>query len=498
MTKPKARSDLFARIPAGFVRSVLRGHGALGLAFAALIYVVCLSGSLAVFADEFRHWESASAPDVTSVDSGAIQRALEEATGRAGPGLEHVYIMLPSDDLPQLRVQTDAKEDRTFLADQSGNLIEGASFAWTDFLLDLHITLHLPQTWGVFLVGLVGVALLSSLISGILAHPRILRDAFHLRLGGSRRLQEADLHNRLGVWALPFHLIIALTGALLGLTTIIVGVLGMAMFNGDSGKVYELFFPKTPAEDARAAPVLDLRPMMARLPSDIGKLESVFIEHPTEMGAAALFNVRRPDRLAGVDGFTFDRDGRLIEHIDSSANNLGGDVLNSLGVLHFGWYGGLLVKLAYLLLGFGLTYLTASGVQIWLARRRDKGRPAPRWESLWAASVWGQPAGLAAAASLAIASRNTTAAIAAWLFVIILFAIAAFVTERRHVALTGQIIISVLLILTVVVQFARAGLTAIASAAPLFLNVVFAVTAVIMLGRILRASISRSGATSAG
>ena len=81
---------------------------------------------------------------------------------------------------------------------------------------------------GGILVGLIGVALLSSLISGILAHPRIFRDAFHLRLGGSKRLQEADFHNRLGVWALPFHIIISLTGAFLGLTTIIVGVLGMA------------------------------------------------------------------------------------------------------------------------------------------------------------------------------------------------------------------------------------------------------------------------------
>ena len=48
-------------------------------------------------------------------------------------------------------------------------------------------------------------------------HPRVLRDAFHLRLGGSRRLQEADLHNRLGIWALPFHFTLALTGALCAL-----------------------------------------------------------------------------------------------------------------------------------------------------------------------------------------------------------------------------------------------------------------------------------------
>ena len=38
---------------------------ALGLAFAALIYVVCLSGTLTVFLYEFQRWEQPDAPRVT-------------------------------------------------------------------------------------------------------------------------------------------------------------------------------------------------------------------------------------------------------------------------------------------------------------------------------------------------------------------------------------------------------------------------------------------------
>jgi hypothetical protein len=34
-----------------------------------------------------------------------------------------------------------------------------------------------------------------------MAHPRIFKDAFRLRIGGSVRLEQADLHNRLSVWA---------------------------------------------------------------------------------------------------------------------------------------------------------------------------------------------------------------------------------------------------------------------------------------------------------
>ena len=42
----------------GTVRAVLDGHGILGLAFAALIYLVCLTGTLAVFAGDIARWEA--------------------------------------------------------------------------------------------------------------------------------------------------------------------------------------------------------------------------------------------------------------------------------------------------------------------------------------------------------------------------------------------------------------------------------------------------------
>ena len=111
----------------------------------------------------------------------------------------------------------DTGVEGDWLADQDGNLVARLEAPFSEFLVHLHTHLHLPATWGLFIVGLTVVALLSSLVSGLLSHPRIFKDAFALRWGGSRRLQEADLHNRLGVWGLPFHIVVTLTGTLLGL-----------------------------------------------------------------------------------------------------------------------------------------------------------------------------------------------------------------------------------------------------------------------------------------
>ena len=450
--KPVKKKDLMARIPAGFVRAVLRGHSSLGLAFAALIYLICLSGSIAVFAHEFQRWESAAAPQVTAVTPDAVQTAFEGAIAAGGKGVEHVYITLPTPDFPRLLLHVDAAEDREFLADAAGKLVPGKDFVWTEFITRLHINLHLPRTWGGFLVGLIGVALLSSLISGILAHPRIFRDAFHLRLGGSKRLQEADLHNRLGVWALPFHIIISLTGAFLGLTTIIVGVLGMAMFNGDVNKVYALFIPAPPVDDPRPAPVLDLRPMFAKLPRDGGRLTYIFTEHPTEMGGAALFNVKRANRIGGTDGYAFRRDATIYSTEKSAENNLGEDLLGGMGQLHFGWFGGGVVKIVYGALGLGLTYLAASGVNIWLARRRDKGRPAPGWERAWSATVWGQPAGIAAAALTSLFAASLTPVILLWLIVAFLLLLLALRLDADRLAIIARVLTGLFLLSTAVVH----------------------------------------------
>lgn len=198
------------------VRAVLSGHSILGIAFAAILYLVCLTGSLSVFAQDLERWEQPDAPVLATVSDAAVARAVAMVAPRLGAG-DPLYVQLPSSDMPRLTLTTHhGEEGHNWLADAGGGIIGEARSPWTDFLTALHIQLHLPDSWGRFIVGLAGVALVSSLIWGVLSHPRIVRDAFHLRLGGARRLQEADIHNRIGVWALPFHLAVSLTGALLG------------------------------------------------------------------------------------------------------------------------------------------------------------------------------------------------------------------------------------------------------------------------------------------
>lgn len=448
------------------VRAVLSGHSVLGIAFAAVIYLVCLTGALCVFQQDLTLWEQPGLPRVASVSDAAVVHAVEQVAPKVGN--ETLYVAFPDADMPRLRLTMDnGREEHNWIADAQGHIAGEVATPWTEFLTTLHIQLHLPRSWGGFIVGLTGVALLSSLISGILSHPRVLRDAFHLRLGGSRRLQEADWHNRLGVWALPFHTLVSLTGALLGLSTIIVGALAMLLYRGDTEKVYAMLLLPKPSVDARAAPLPDIGAMLAtahaRAPQ--ANPHMMIITHAGRRDASVSLSEERPGLLAAQDSFVFDADGRIIQEKHPGGLTLGEQILGSLGTLHFGWFGGVAVRIAYGLLGIALCVVTASGIHVWLARRRDKGRAAPHWERVWASILWGQPAILALTAVVGVAAPEMVEPVATWLWLGLTIAsvTAAAVLARLTDAGIRNMLRGAtggLLVVTVLVHLTRHGVSA--------------------------------------
>lgn len=404
-----------------FVRAMLAGHSALGLAFAALIYIVCLSGTITVFMAELQRWEQ---PNTPIIDGRATPEAMANAVrnGHAQAVKDNaahdLFVMGPGTTSPRMTVNYHDHEtgvDGSWVADAEGNLVARLAAPWAEFVANLHMHLHLPRTWGLFLVGLTGVALLSSLISGVLSHPRLFKDAFYFRRGGSYRLQEADVHNRLGVWGLPFHVVVSLSGALLGLSTLIVGVLALAAYDGDSDKAFAEILGPRPSEDETAAPVPDLVPMITQVKANHpdAVLASVHIAHIAHAGQIVTVSMRSPGHLPFGNPYIFDGAGKAIGDGGLERGSVGQQILGVLQPLHFGWFGGMPIKLAYGILGLALTVVTHTGVTIWLARRRDKGRPVPGWERIWAAVGWSQPL---AFATTAIAGLTLAGNLLLWIY----------------------------------------------------------------------------------
>lgn len=482
----------------GFVRNMLAGHSALGIAFAALIYIVCFSGTVLVFLNELRRWEQPDAPVITApMDPRAIADALVaiHAQARAEDAAHDVVLIGPTGISPRFHASyhDDDGTEAEWILDDEGLLAAPLEAPWSQFVADLHIALHLPRTWGLLLVGLTGVALLSSLISGILSHPRIFKDAFALRWGGARRLQEADLHNRLGVWGLPFHVAVSLTGALLGLSTLIIGVLAFAAYEGNTEKAFAAIIGPMAGTDSSPAPVPDMAAMIRRVQESApaARFVSAHIQHIGTMGQVVHLGMKTPGYLPIANTYYFDGAGRMLGEGGLERGSVGQQILGALQPLHFGWFGGLPVKIAYAILGLALTIVSFNGVTIWLVRRRDKGRAAPRLERVWTAIGWSQPIAFGATAIAALAGTEVSLPAVYALAVLATFA-PAFLAGSDRRAATLLRLASALVLCAVVAVHALAWTGQVSDPAAHYVNAVLVLAALTLVSPLARGR-SRAG-----
>ncbi|PEQ12692.1 hypothetical protein B2G71_10320 [Novosphingobium sp. PC22D] len=398
--------------PTGYRRLIaqaLRAHSLLGLVLGALIYQVCLTGTVSMLAPEWKRWEQPGAPRVEAADPQAFAAALAAGIEQARDPDATVMVFGPTDELARMRVRVPGTLHGWTNAD--GVPVAPATTPWTTFLVSLHDSLHLPFPWGRLLIAVSGVALLAAVGTGVMAHGRIFRDAFRLRLGGSKRLEAADLHNRMSVWALPFHAGIALTGAALALMAFAWPLLAQ-LSPGEGGARAELFAPPAAAVRHGAEPYPDIAAMVRAVERKAApaRVNFLLVQRAGRRDRSIEIGTDAPYDLANGEAWYPVGDGRQFIKAGFTDGSTGKQLQAALYPLHVGKFGGLAMRLLYVLLGFALCWITATGMTIWFERRQAKGLHSPRLERLWIAVLWGQPAALAGSALAAAIWPNSAAA----------------------------------------------------------------------------------------
>ncbi len=380
------------------VRRALSAHSGVGLAIGALMYLLCLTGALVVFFDEFERWEQPAVAEDTTYTAAQLEAAAASFLAAVPQVPETVYLVLPSESMPRLHV---AAGDTEWFVAADGSLAGGLAAPWTGLLQALHIHLHLPYVPGLILVGVLGVMLCSLIVSGLLAHPSLIRDAFRWRRGGQGALGEVDLHNRLSVWGLPFHLMIAVTGAFLGLVSVFYAGAAYVYEGGDRDAVLAQMYGAD-AEVASPADVpFDIGRALDNLAAVAPAVEPMYValQQPGQPGQHLEIAASLPERLVYSEIYRFSPAGEYLGDQALASGPVGRQLAYSAYRLHFGHFAGMPVKLLYGLMGLALTVVSASGVNVYLAKRRRRGLA----NDLWVAVVWGSPLALALAAVAALA-----------------------------------------------------------------------------------------------
>ena len=385
--------------PARVDRS-LSAHSVMGLVLSAILYVVCVSGTLAVFEDEFGWWERPAMPMVTEVTPEAAQMAAQQVMA-AQPDTTHLYLYMPRDNWPRFVAGGD---DGIETMNAAGEPVGDYESPWNSFLIELHYYLSLPHSFGMIIVAITGVMLLAMTVSGLLAHPRIFRDAFRLKRAGQPRLVQADLHNRLSVWTAPFHIAVAATGAMIGLFVVVALVLAQTSYDGDTRALSNSIFGEEGEPDMTPADLPDVSAALsAFLEQDHGHHPFMIIVHdPMTAGQHVEVFADHENRLIYGETYEFTADGAYVGHGGYSDGELGRQMAYSVYRLHFGDFGGVAMKLAYFVLGVILCMIIASGLNIYFLKRAEQGKPQPRLAASWSACVWGVPALMVIALGLAL------------------------------------------------------------------------------------------------
>jgi len=400
-----------------FVRRMIDSHSVLGLGLAALIYIVSITGAFTIFLPEISLWENRGVATAQSITPEIAAKAAENAEARLEPGNEILNVVLYAPDEFQnyatvrLNQRPDPQSDLTstdWIVDPAtGDLLGEIEAPYAHFIEDLHTALHLPNPWGRYLVGLVGVVMFTLILSGIFAHPTIVKDAFKLRLDRNARLAWTDMHNRLSVWGLPYHLVLTFTGAFLGVAGITVSALAFVAFEGDVEKAVSAINGPQAIEGAPPmesspnyaamlrnsdAPDRNFALMVASNPKDSGQTTSIVY------GEDGILSMRSSD--------IYRNSGEFLEKFGGKGSEAGARIFGAIQPLHYGTFGGYPIKLLYFVLALALTYITSTGMMIWFKRKMQQGQPKPKTEAAWRGMTTGLTLGLSVTALLATSGLN--------------------------------------------------------------------------------------------
>lgn len=397
----------FSLSPA-LVKSSLASHSWIGLLVGFLMYLICVSGSLVVFSGYLKRWEQAAVAEYQTLVPAAATAAYQELLARKPDISGDILMMLPRDDQPRGML---VSAGGVYYLNEDGSRGGDISTPWSNSMVGLHDALHIPSDWGEILVSVLGVMLCGLIVSGFLAHPRIFRDAFNFRLGGSRHLEQADIHNRLSVWGAPFHLVIGLTGAWFGLSILMYTLYGNVFFGGDRDAAIESIHGSAPKLEqiVQMADVGRALHAMATIAPDARPIY-FNVENANSPSQYILLGAQHPDSLIYVEQYRFDQQGNYLDKVGYSDGEPGKQVLFSLYRLHFGHFGGLPVMILYVVFGIALAVVSVTGINIWLVKRKKRDFI----NNVWVGLVWGTPLAIAIS-GLAALILNSGAAGYFWL-----------------------------------------------------------------------------------
>ena len=390
------------KIRADIVRMYREIHSWVGIVCGLFLFVAFYAGSVTMFERPLQDWASApvALPPPVSLEK---MPALLEKTFSEHPEAQRNYtiVLHPTPSQPASliwgmpeRMHGPSFANFSALA-PDGSLVtvrqEPSQAAHFINMLHQQVGLSMPHEAGRLLMGVVALLYAVALISGtLIVIPGLVKNLFAIRLGQNVKRMWLDMHSMLGLFSLPFHIIMALTSVVFAFHDEIYMAEQALLIHhpqaqhGAAGPGHGPH-PHGPAAELRKPldPDQILKSVATQAP---GFIPDTLAYSSAHGGHLALRITGRDPRygargagggFAGVDPYS----GRLVstEYMPGH-QSWSQSVLTSFFVLHFGSFGGESVRWGYVLLGLGGAFMFYAGNQLWVVSRRRRERGTGRVE----------------------------------------------------------------------------------------------------------------------
>lgn len=361
-----------------------------GILSGLLLYICFVAGAFTMFKGPLNQWAlqpEATLPAIKYEQYDTLIKKVLTAHPEASQAMT-VYLpnAMPNHAPIQWVIEDEATHATTVWQaslDANNTLIsqQVSISAIGDFVDHLHRTAGIPggddhDAFGIFVMGFVCILYFIAIVSGLIIFlPSWFKDLFVLRKSKDNRRFWVDFHNILGISALPFHIVIAVTTIVFAYHDVLYGAMQQLVY-----KEQPMFNRAPPTNIERninnLVGVDELQQAIHKMEPKFDIAELRFARLGTPRSTVLVGGVMEGEWVRGPDyafwvsdpytassGYT-----AMLPSVSGSA----GKIVNGFFTLHFGGFGGAFIHWVYFFLGLSGALLFFSGNVIWIESRRKK------------------------------------------------------------------------------------------------------------------------------
>ncbi|MEM6722290.1 MAG: PepSY-associated TM helix domain-containing protein [Bacteroidota bacterium] len=365
-------------------------HTVSGIVISFVLFIIFYAGAYALFMDELSQWENPNAR-IDYVDAGDFDydKALTIIHEKV-PNLDftkNIGITTPtaSNPLPTFNgfKTLENGESKRFYAHINPNtyeidMFDHAKTHMAQTIYELHFFNQIP--FGIYIAGLAGFFFIFAIFTGLLTHWKNIVNKFYaFTTKGKWKQIWTNGHISLGLITLPFQMIYAVTGALLGLSILLLIPTAFLAYNGDTNAVLAAVRPDAVMKYDVAAKDVESQIGFNNIYTTV---HEEYPAHPVTYMYSTNFGKEdgtigvRVDDHKGISGdgtFIYSyKDGSLLSATKPDTAKYSESTLGILIKLHYATYGGIFLKIIYFILAMITCYIISSGVMIWRTARDNK------------------------------------------------------------------------------------------------------------------------------